>query len=163
MLKRLLYVIFCIFPISSVYGQYNVDKLILSGRIALHYEDYVLSIQYFNQAIAAKPYLWEPWQLRAIAKYYLDDWQGAESDATEALRLNPYVTELYDLRGITRIKQDNFTDAIADYSKAISQEPANQNYWYNRAACYLENKDYDACLQLDTLIQNGRRIPAHTS
>lgn len=136
-----------------MYGQYKVDRLILSGRVALHYEDYVLSIQYFNQALAQKPYLWEPWQLRSIAKFYLDDWSGAEADASKAIELNPYITELYDLRGISRIRLEQYAGAIEDYTKAISLEPNNRNYWYNRAACYMEQKDYDkALLQLDTVI-----------
>ena len=93
-----------IFPCSS-YAQYNTNRLLTSGKVALHYEDYVLSIQYFSQVILLKPYLYEPWQLRAVSKFYLDDYGGAESDATEAIALNPYVPELYDLRGISRIRQ----------------------------------------------------------
>ncbi len=134
-------------------AQYKVERLILSGKVALHYEDYVLSIQYFNQALSQKPYLWEPWQLRAVAKYYLEDWTGAEADASKAIELNPYITGLYDLRGISRIRLGMYGEAIEDYTKAIGIEPGNRNYWYNRAACYMERKDYDnALLQLDTVI-----------
>lgn len=81
-------------------AQFNVDRLITSGKVALHYEDYVLSIQYFNQVIALKPFLYEPWQYRAVAKFYLDDFVGAETDASEAIALNPYIDILYDLRAI---------------------------------------------------------------
>lgn len=137
-------------PVSA---QYNVERLLLSGKVALHYEDYVLSIQYFNQAINQKPYLWEPWQLRAISKYYLEDWQGTEDDATVAIQLNPYITSLYDLRGISRIKQHHYEDAIADYTKAISLDANNKGFWYNRAACYVESKNYEAAkLQIDTIV-----------
>ena len=45
-------------------AQFNTDRLITIGRSALYYEDYVLSMQYFNQAINAKPYLYEPWFYR---------------------------------------------------------------------------------------------------
>ena len=41
-----------------VNAQYNTDRLMTSGEIALHYEDYVLSIQYFNKVISLKPYLY---------------------------------------------------------------------------------------------------------
>lgn len=141
-------------------AQFNVERLLTSGRVALHYEDYVLSIQYFNQAVSQKPYLWEPWQLRAIAKFYLDDWQGAEKDATKAIELNPYITELYDLRGITRIRQQKYDDAIADYTKAISQMPDNQNYWHNRAVCFLESKDFERLhANLDTLTKRWKKSP----
>ncbi len=147
----------CLLTVCS-HAQYNVDRVILSGRVALHYEDYVLSIQYFNQAISQKPYLWEPWQLRAIAKYYLDDWNGAETDASKAIELNPYITGLYDLRGISRIRLEQYDAAIEDYSKAIELEPNNRNYWYNRAACYMEQKVYDmALLQLDTIMARWKQ------
>ena len=139
-------------------AQYNVNRLLTSGRIALHYEDYVLSIQYFNQAINQKPYLWEPWQLRAIAKYYLDDWQGSESDVTQAIERNPYVTTLYDLRGITYIKQKKYSEAIGDYTIAIKQDPANKGYWCNRAACYMEKGALDtAIVELDVIIDKWKK------
>ena len=139
--------------IHHLRAQYNVNRLLTSGRIALHYEDYVLSIQYFNQAISQKPYLWEPWELRAIAKYYLDDWQGAAEDASQAISLNPYITNLYDLRGITYIRQKDYDRAIADYGKAIALDPDNRGYWSNRAACYIEKHSYDtAHQQLDIII-----------
>ena len=92
---------------SKCFAQYNTDRLVTVGRSALYYEDYVLSIQYFNQAISAKPYLFEPWYYRAIAKYYLDDYAGAENDCTEAIHRNPYVVGIYELRGLCRIQQKN--------------------------------------------------------
>lgn len=151
--KRLGMIFMLVLMALYSHAQYKVDRLIVSGKVALHYEDYVLSIQYFNQALSQKPYLWEPWQLRAIAKYYLEDWTGAEADASKAIELNPYITGLYDLRGISRIRLGQYDGAIADYTKAIDIEPSNRNYWYNRAACYMEQKDYDnALLQLDTVI-----------
>ena len=53
------YVILLLLSVISIgtRAQFNTDRLITSGEIALHYEDYVLSIQYFNQVIALKPYL----------------------------------------------------------------------------------------------------------
>lgn len=140
-------------------AQYNVDRLIMSGRVAVYYEDYVLGIQYFNQALSLKPYLYEPWQLRAIAKFNLDDFAGAEFDATKAIELNPYIPLLYDLRGISRIRQENYKGAISDYENAISLEPTNQNFWYNRAVCRMQMKDYErAQLELDTIIQHWQKF-----
>lgn len=142
-------------------AQYKVERLLLSGRVALYYEDYVLSIQYFNQAISQKPWQWEPWQLRAVAKFYLEDWQGAEADASKSIELNPYVLSLYDLRGMSRIRQNKFDDAIADYSSAIKMQPDNQNFWYNRAVCYMEKGAYDTVqVQTDTLISKWRNFAA---
>ena len=105
------------------FAQYNTDRLVMIGRSALYYEDYVLSIQYFNQAIGAKPYLYEPWFFRGVAKFYLDDFRGAESDCTEAIERNPYVISCYELRGLCRINQKKYAEAIEDYTFALRYNP----------------------------------------
>ena len=104
-MRRILYLLM-IWPFIAN-AQFNTDRLVMIGRSALYYEDYVLSIQYFNQAISAKPYLYEPWFFRGVAKFYLDDFRGAESDCTQAIERNPYVVTIYELRGLCRITRKN--------------------------------------------------------
>ena len=133
-------------------AQYNTDRLVTIGRSALFYEDYVLSMQYFNQAIQAKPYLYEPWFFRGVAKYYLEDYAGAERDCSEALQRNPYVVSVYELRGLTRIQQKKYAEAIADYTRALRYDPENRGLWHNRVLCRIQDKDFDtALLELDTI------------
>ncbi len=137
----------------SAPAQFRTDRLIDVGRSALYYEDYVLSIQYFNQVILVKPYLYEPWFLRAVAKFYLDDYVGAEKDCSEAIRLNPYVPDLFELRGLCFIRQNKFDEAIADYDKSIEFNPYNKGLWFNRVLCKIEKKDYDAAnADLDSMM-----------
>lgn len=57
--RKVLFLMFCLFPFA-LRGQINTDRVMLMGRNALYYEDYVLSIQRFNMVISAKPYLAEP-------------------------------------------------------------------------------------------------------
>jgi len=151
--KRLIgLLLLCLFSVSPSYAQFNTDRLVTMGRAALYYEDYVLSIQYFNQAISAKPYLFEPWYYRAVGKYYLDDYHGAESDCTEAIKRNPYVVGIYELRGLCHIQQKNFEAAIHDYDTALRYDPEGLNLWHNRALCRIQQKDYDrAMADLDTM------------
>ncbi len=91
----------------------------LLGGNALYFEDYVLSIQYFNQVIRSKPWLAEPYFYRAIAKVNLDDFKGAEEDCTLCLERNPFLVQAYYCRGIARQSQDNYEGAIADYTKGL--------------------------------------------
>ena len=122
------------------------------GRSALYYEDYVLSIQYFNQVISVKPFLYEPWFFRGVAKYSLDDFAGAEADCTQAIERNPYVVNSYELRGLCRIRLEKYVDAAADYTSALKYDPENQGLWHNRVLCYIHAKDYERALgQLDTM------------
>ncbi|MBO4851281.1 MAG: tetratricopeptide repeat protein [Prevotella sp.] len=153
MARRLVIALFSLLPLTAA-AQFNVDRLVMSGRSALYYEDYVLAIQHFNRAIMSKPYLYEPWFYRGVAKYYLDDFAGAESDCSEAIKLNPYITGIYELRGLCRIKVKKYEEAITDYDRALKDEPSAQNFWVNRMLCRVELKDYErAQLDLDTIIQ----------
>jgi len=76
------------------FAQWNTERILTIGRNALYFEDYVLSIQYFNQVIKIKPYLAEPYMYRAMAKIQLGDDKGAETDATEAIERNPFCLRL---------------------------------------------------------------------
>ncbi len=135
-----------------VQAQFNTDRLVMIGRSALYYEDYVLSIQYFNQAISMKPWLYEPWFFRGVAKFYLDDYRGAENDCTEAIERNPYVVNAYELRGLCRINQKKYSLAVRDYDRALRYEPDNQGLWHNRVLCLIQDKNYDLALaQIDTI------------
>ena len=84
-----LFFILHIFTIS-LFAQINTDRVLAIGRNALYFEDYVLSIQYFNQVIKSKPWLAEPYFYRAVAKINLDDFKGAEEDCTLCLQRNPF-------------------------------------------------------------------------
>ena len=111
-------------------SQINTDRVMTIGKNALYFEDYVLSIQYFNQVINAKPYLAEPFFYRGLAKLNLDDLQGAEADCTQSIDRNPFVANTYQIRGIARISQENFDGAIADSRKALTIEPESEEYWH---------------------------------
>ncbi len=123
------------------------------GRNALYFNDYVLSIQYFNQVISAKPYLHEPYFYRGLAKYYLEDYTGADNDCSEAIQRNPFVVDCYQIRGLARINLGKFTEAIGDYRSALKYDPANEGLWHNLSLCYAHMKQYDAAIGvLDTLV-----------
>ena len=139
-------------------AQINTDRVMNIGKNALYFEDYVLSIQYFNQVINAKPYLAEPYFYRGLAKLNLDDFQGAEADCTESIERNPYVPNTYQVRGIARIQQENYKGAIQDYEKALTFDPENTSLWHNLALSRMRSEDYkEAKADLDTLIRIAPR------
>lgn len=159
MIPRILYLISVglLLPVMAL-SQINTERVMAIAKNALYFEDYVLSIQYFNQIINAKPYLAEPYFYRGLAKMNLDDFQGAEADCTEALQRNPFVVNAYQVRGISRIRQRNYAGAIQDYKKALKLEPENISLWHNLALCRMNEKDYvTAHAELDTLIRIAPR------
>lgn len=133
---------FCLSP--RINAQINAEQVMRIGQNALHFEDYILSIQYFNQAIQAKPYLAMPYFFRSIAKLNLEDYMGAEDDATAAIERNPFIADAYEVRGVARQSQGNAAGAITDYTKALELLPDNRGLLFNLALAQEEVKDYDA-------------------
>ncbi len=113
------------------------------GRNALYFEDYVLSIQYFNQVIKAKPYLADPYFFRAVAKFYLEDYAGAEADCSLAIERNPFIVDAYQVRGISRQVMKKNEEAIADYDVGLKYLPENKIFLLNKAIAQQELKKYD--------------------
>ena len=104
-------------------AQINADRVLLMGRNALYYEDYVLAIQRFNLVINAKPWQAEPYFYRGLAKFYLEDYQGGEIDCGSALERNPYVGQYYMLRALCRSNRGRYAQAEEDYGQANSISP----------------------------------------
>lgn len=139
---------------GSGFAQINTERVLLMGRNALYYEDYVLAIQRFNMVINAKPWMGEPYFYRGLAKFYLEDYQGAEIDCGNALERNPYMANYYMLRALCRINQSRYQLAEEDYHKTLEINPMERNSWHNLVLCQIELKEYArADSSLDQMIR----------
>ena len=139
-------------------AQINTDQVVNIGRNALYFEDYILAIQYFNQAIKAKPFLAEPYFYRSVAKISLEDYQGAEKDAGLAIERNPFIVDAYQVRGVSRQNLGNFKGAVEDYDAGLELMPEDKNLLINRAICQSALKNYDEAQQsFDRLLSLDRR------
>jgi len=146
--------LFCSGLISIQAQIINTDRVLTVGKNAFFFEDYVLSIQYFNQVIRSKPYLAEPYLYRAMAKLNLDDFQGAESDLSKCIEINPFIVYSYLYRGYVRQNQGNFKGAIEDYNKGLEYRPEDKQLLLYKGIAYVQSKDYDSSIEaLSLLIQ----------
>lgn len=153
-LQFILYLFICSITILPLQAQINTNRVLAIGKNALYFEDYVLSIQYFNQVIKSKPYLAEPYLYRALAKLSLDDYRGAESDLTLCIERNPFLPYSYLYRGIARQSLGNYEGAIEDYNKGLEFRPENKQILINKGIAYVQMKSYeDALHTLDELIK----------
>lgn len=134
----------CCCSCNYAVGQINTERVMNIGRNALHFEDYVLSIQYFNQIIKLKPYWADPYYYRAVAKLNLDDLEGADEDATACIERNPYFNNVFYLRGFVRHSMGDYDAAIADYRQGLSYNSADRNLLFSAAMAYAQKKDYAA-------------------
>ena len=149
------------FQFSICRAQLNTDRITAIGRNALYFEDYILSIQYFNQVINLKPYLSEPYFYRAIAKIQLEDYQGALRDCNAAIERNPFSPGCYYARGYIYLQLNELDKAEADYSEALVFSPENRTYMLLRADTRAQMKLYDAALE--DIEQLLRREPQSAS
>ncbi len=141
-------------------AQINTEHVMIMGRNALYYEDYVLSIQRFNMVIAVKPFLAEPYFYRGLAKFYLEDYSGANYDCTSAIERNPYTENFYILRGLCRVNLQQFEKAEDDYKKATEINLMNSTSWHNMVLCQMELKNYErADSTLDIMIHQWPKDP----
>ena len=121
MIKKILLAI--LLP-TLLYAQINTERVMTIARNALYFEDYVLSIQYFNQVINAKPYLYEPYFFRALAKS-ADDFPGRRRKRITIRLFSAiaFVVGACMIRGLARIRQDKFDGAVEDYKTALKYDP----------------------------------------
>lgn len=143
-IRNAAFAVLCMFIFTSpIKAQINTSQMMNVARNALYFDDYVLSIQYFNKIIEAKPHLYEPWFLRGEAKFFLDDFSGCERDCTESIDRNPFYPNSYELRGLARINLNRFDEAANDYNKAIEFRPDNRALWHNYVLCLVESKELE--------------------
>jgi len=144
MIKKAIFLLILFTNTLWAFSQINTDKVLAIGRNALYFEDYVLSIQYFNQVIKAKPWLAEPYFYRAVAKVNLDDFKGAEEDCSLCLQRNPFFAQAYYARGIARQSLGEYDEAINDYQKGLEFKAGDRQMLINMAVAYIQKKDYDS-------------------
>lgn len=145
-LRKIVCTVLCVVSLAA-YPQLNTDRITAIGRNALYFEDYVLSIQYFNQVIRLKPYLAEPYFYRAIAKIQLEDYQGALRDCNSAIERNPFSPGYYYARGYIYMQSDQFDKAEEDYTQALRFSPENRTYMLLRADTRAQMERYDDALE----------------
>jgi len=134
-------------------AQINTERVMIIGRNALYFNDYILSIQYFNQVIKAKPWMADPYFYRAVAKLSLEDYRGAEDDCTAALERNPFMTNAYYCRSYARMNQNKFELAVEDCTKGLEFDTENKGLMLNRAISRLYAHQYDSArIDLDDMI-----------
>ena len=142
-MKRLFINLFLILSLSAATAQVNTERVMLIGRNALYFEDYVLAIQYFNQVIGSKPYLAAPYYYRGMAKFFLDDFKGAEEDCALCLERNPYWLSAYQLRGAARQNRENYEGAAEDYAQSLAYLPEDKITLLNMGIVNIELKKFD--------------------
>ncbi|MDR0981987.1 MAG: tetratricopeptide repeat protein [Culturomica sp.] len=144
----------------TVHAQLNTRNMLIRGQNAIYYDDYITAIDNFNNIIATKPFLSEPYFFRGVAKMNLDDNDGAIADYDKAIDLNPNYFLAYMYRGISYNNQKKYDRALTDFNSAIKIDPSNPYVYANRGITKASvsdykgaEKDYSKALLLDNRLE----------
>lgn len=132
-----------LFPLRMS-AQVNAEQVMTIGRNVLSMEDYLLAIQYFNQAIKVKPYLADPYYYRGLAKLSLEDYEGAVADETLALERNKFKSEAYKARGFALQNLGRDSLALSDYDKGLEYDPTDRYFLFYKGVAQTSLKQFVA-------------------
>ena len=84
--------------------------------------------------------------IRGLAKYELDNYNGAIEDCSEAIKLNNKNARAWSIRGLARSATGNTQKALADCNKATEFAPKDTAIWSNRGAVKIALRDYQGAI-----------------
>lgn len=146
-MKKVLFLIIFILLSTISFSQLNTNYFMYKGRVKLSNKQFNESIEYFNTVINIKPDEYDAYFFRAIAKYNLNDYIGAEYDFTTTLDLKPNHLNAYYYRAMSRINLNKYQLATEDLLKAINLSPIDPDFFVSIGFCRINLKQYDLAIQ----------------
>lgn len=121
------------------------------------------AVPLLDKAIEADPLDPAPYLMRSLALSDLGYMNEAFDDATKAIRLSP-TAEAYATRGLVCLKQRHPDGARRDFAYAEKINPKEPLiYVYRAAGAFLENRNDDACKDLEHACELGHCRPWNTA
>lgn len=126
---------------KTISGQLNKAYFYNLGRNQLANEQYAEAILTLNQLLRADTTIEEAWFLRGVAKYNLNDFQGARFDFGKAITNNPVFSQAYLYRAIVLSRLSRYSQAISDFDMAIDLRPSFSLAYFNRGIAFVLSND----------------------
>jgi tetratricopeptide (TPR) repeat protein len=141
-----------IFIVLTFLFPFQVEDLVLKGRIALSNGNYEEAIEYFDIVIKSDPNHENAMLLRSQANYSLNKYKLVIKDCEKILQINPQITTQDDITaiwnlGVSYTSLRQFKTARTYFFEAINHEPDNTKLYENIGLGYIEEKDYDLALE----------------
>lgn len=107
-------------------------ELLKKGDEKLKERLFTEAIQDYNQAIELDPEFKQAYNHRGLAKFYLNDFMGAQNDYDKAIELDPKFIEAHYNRGLATFNAKDYTGAVADFDKVIELDEKDANAYFMR-------------------------------
>lgn len=132
----------------NVVAQINVNNYIFRSKQAIVDARYTEAIDLLNSVISVRPEMHDPYFFRAISKYNLGDFKGAERDLNRAIEIKPNFPDALMYRGVSRERMLNFSDAIRDFDRALELDPFNDDVLVSKAFTKTIQEEYTEAVEL---------------
>jgi len=140
-------ILFHVILATPAFTQYNFDTFFSKAKIDIAKNKYFEAITKINKCLAVQPNNYEVFFYRAICKYSLLDYYGAELDFTMALSGTSSIRlESYHYRSQSRYMLGKYLDAIDDINKVVEKKPNMPSLYVERAYIYLANNNFIAAI-----------------
>lgn len=128
---------------SAIYAQLNKNFIFQQGRQQISNENFTEAVSTLNQLIRIDSTISEAWFLRGVAKYYLNDFHGAQADFSKSIQYNPIYSHAYLYRAIVFNRLSRYNLALKDFEMAIDLRPNSSEAFFSRGITHLLTQDYD--------------------
>lgn len=137
---------FLLLASSACLAQINKQHFYEKGRNDLIKKNYLNAIESFNILTQADPSLYDAYFFKAIAKYNLGDFIGAQADFTKAVEFNPVFTFAYHYRAIVRTNLGLFQEAMRDLEQALALRPQQPSIFFSRGIVHFFMQQFPEAL-----------------
>lgn len=124
-------------------AQYDVNSFLDRGRYLLSEGKYARAIETLNSLVRIAPEMYDAYFLRGIAKYNLEDFNGAVSDFNRTISINPVYTPAYHYRSIAYSRMGMNEKAISDLETAVELRPGYVGLYFSRGVIYFLSRRFD--------------------
>ncbi|MGY6562924.1 MAG: tetratricopeptide repeat protein [Luteibaculaceae bacterium] len=121
-------------------AQYNPDRMLFTAKLLLQNKEATEAMPILNRIIAVYPENTEAFYLRGLAKYFLNDFTGAEEDFSKSIEIKRFNPDAFHFRGISRDMMLNFKGAVEDFETALEQRPNDPDILTDLSISLLHSK-----------------------
>ncbi len=132
---------------------YRSEELISQGK-------YNEAIPVLNTLINVDSTIHEAWFLRGVARYYQNDFAGAQNDFDKCLNINPLFSQSYQYSAMVFEQNGQRDEAIGAIRKAIELRPNSAQYNFTYGVILFQQQKYNEALKVfNHVIHIDNRIP----
>ena len=146
MKKFLIFLILILSCVSEVDAQYNKRKFYYDAQIAMQQRNYRKAVYLMTILVEHDSRDFEALFHRAVAKYNLNDFVGAERDLSSAILQNPNYAQAYQYRAIVKAMSGDYDNALKDFQESIDRRPDFTQVFYSRGITYFLNQQFEKAI-----------------